>query len=107
MMPLVASICACSEATIDRGDNDIGGERQVRRLELEALVLRQRFLAFDLAPHAAEYVGRIGDVERRCGDAVRDSTEPVWPCDAGADTCCCWPEALALKVGNRLPCWAK
>ncbi len=73
---------------IDRGDNDIGGERQVRRLELEALVLRQRFLAFDLAPNAAENVGRIGDVERRRGDAVAGSTAPVGPCDA-SDTCCC------------------
>ena len=39
------------------GDDDVGGKRQIGRLELEALVLRRRFPGFDLAPHATEHVG--------------------------------------------------
>ena len=57
---------------VDRRDHDVGGERQIRRLELEALHLGQRLLRFDLAAHAAEHVGRVGDVERGRGDAVHD-----------------------------------
>ena len=42
----------------------VRGERQIGRLELEALIFGKRLRRLDLPPLAAEDIGRIGDVHR-------------------------------------------
>jgi hypothetical protein len=54
---------------IDGGGDHVRRQGQIRGLELEALELGLRRLGFDLAAHAAEDVGSVGDVERGGGHA--------------------------------------
>ena len=53
---------AAQRSFLDRRRHHVGGERQVGRFELEALILGKRRVGLDLSPLAAEHVGRIGDV---------------------------------------------
>jgi len=81
---------AAQRGEVDRRDDHIGGERQVGRLELIALIFCLRGLRLDGAPRTAEDVGRVGDVERGRRDAIveRRSGWPNWTPLASAF----WPE---------------
>ena len=48
---------------LDRGGHEVGGQGQIGRLSLEALRFRLGPGALDLAPDAAEDVGRVGDAQ--------------------------------------------
>ena len=71
---------------LHRGNDHVGGQREIGRLELEALILRLRREQFDLSPCAAEHVRRIRHVQCRrdqaeCGVRVglaeRRTGEPL------------------------------
>ena len=65
MMSRVASIWPRSEASCTAAVTTLDGQRQIGRLELEALILGERRVGFDLPPLAAEHIGRVGDIHRR------------------------------------------
>ena len=62
MMSSVASIWPRSEASWIAAVTTFDGQRQIGRLELEALIIGQRRGGLDLPPLAAEHIGRVGDV---------------------------------------------
>ena len=53
---------AAQRGFLDSGRHHVRGQRQIGRLEFEALIFGKRGIGLDLPPLAAEHVGRIGDI---------------------------------------------
>ncbi len=68
MMSSVALICAAQRRLVDGGDHQVGRERQICRLELVALLVRQRHQRLDLPPVQPQDVRRVGLTCKLGGD---------------------------------------
>jgi len=54
---------AAQRCLLNGGNHDVRGQREIRRLELEALIVGLRQQGFDLPSRAAEHVRCIGNIQ--------------------------------------------
>ena len=92
---------AAQRGLLHRGNHHVRGQREIGRLELEALILRLRRERFDLPPRAAEHVRRVRDVQRRRDQAERRVRVGLAERGTGEPLRSAW--RLTLAFGNSAP----